>query len=209
MKDAVIEDEELSENTPLHQKLETQDSTIEMTESLVPNGQSEMEHEVLSPSVNEMSNEVVEELPIEESEKPSEESETTSPVSIFDMPLVSIVEEDDFVVGGSSDGEESEESEDEPGVSIQFLINSPEPSVSNEEFEQVFESDVTLESPSQEQSASGGFVATLAPDSTVMTGEVLMWKNHADIEFPRSKKCMHKIKLLVMSTHCLILPSLL
>ena len=154
LKDAVIEDEGLSENTPLHQKLETQDSTIEMTESLVPNGQSEMEHEVLSPSVNEMSNEVVEELPIEESEKPSEESETTSPVSIFDMPLVSIVEEDDFVVGGSSDGEESEESEDEPGVSIQFLINSPEPSVSNEEFEQVFESDVTLESPSQEQSAS-------------------------------------------------------
>ena len=73
LKDA-IEDEDSSQNTPLQQIVETQDSTIEMTESLVQNGQSEMEHEVLSPSVNDMSNEVVEELPIEESEKPSEES---------------------------------------------------------------------------------------------------------------------------------------
>ena len=63
---------------------------------------------------------ISEELVSEESEEVSAEPETTSPVSIFDMPLISIVEEDDFSAEATSNDEESEESEDEAGVSIQF-----------------------------------------------------------------------------------------
>ena len=148
---------------------------------------------------NSEENVVVSSIHFEESEESSEESETTSPVSIHNMPLISIVEEDDFNSVGVSE-ESEEESEDEAGVSLSFLMDSAEPAVSSDQFNQVFEQ----EDSSQNLIASGhtesGFVATLSPDTSSMAGDTLMLKNPwQTLNFLPLKKCAHKIKpLLVM-----------
>lgn len=115
----------------------------------------------------------------EAAEEVSEESETTSPVSIHNMPLISIVEEDDFNSKESS--EESEESEDEAGVSIQFLMDTSEPPISSGQLDQVFEADSSGPSVDVES----GFVATLNPENSAMsTGVLDVEEPLADIEFP-------------------------
>ena len=90
------------------------------------------------------------------------------------MPLVSIVEEDDF--------DSSEESEDEAGVSLSFLMD---PKNSSAQLNEVFEEEVSFTRSATSGTSESGFVATLSPENPIMSTDVLdVEEPLADIEFP-------------------------
>ena len=73
------------------------------------------------------------------------------------MPLISIVEEDDFNSTEVSE-ESEEESEDEAGVSLSFLMEAAEPVISNDQLNQVFE---------EEESSHGSITLVGHPDAWI------------------------------------------
>lgn len=120
-----------------------------------------------------------------------DQPEVTGPVSILNMPLISIVEEDDL-----SEGKEEgrEESEDEDGVSLAFLINDADvqPEVTQTQLEEVFQAADTSISkvPTKSHNVESvdqydGFVATLTPEnSSMQNAELDVEEPLADIDFP-------------------------
>ena len=110
------------------------------------------------------------------------------------MPLISIVEEDDFSEGKEDDFEESEDSENEGGVSLAFLINDADvqPEVTQTQLEEVFQTaepstlNVRAESRDSESADQDeGFVAALTPEnSSMQNAELDVEEPLADIDFP-------------------------
>ena len=119
------------------------------------------------------------------------------------MPLISIVEEDDFSVAQGS--EESEESEDEAGVSIQFLMEPSEAPIANSQLDQVFEA----ASPNSHMESESGFVATLSPETSSMSQDALdVEEPLADIEFPSIEEVRAQDQTFAGDVNlCLTLPN--